>query len=49
MLIQVFTEMIIWFFTALTAFVENGGYLGMALLLFPFLRKVCYLFKQLTN
>lgn len=49
MLYDVFTNVIFWFALALESFLYYGGYLGLALLCFPILRKVCYIFKQLTN
>lgn len=49
MLADVFIEMFDWFYLVLTTLIQKGGYIGMAIVLFPFLRKVCSLFKQLTN
>lgn len=49
MIAEVFEKLMIWFTITIVEFVESGGYLGMAVLLFPLMRKVCYLFKQLTN
>ena len=46
---EVFSTVLTWFYAVVQTFLDYGGYLGFALLLFPLLRKVCYLFKQFTN
>lgn len=49
MIVSVFSHLLDWFYLTVETLYAYGGYLGMAVICFPILRKICYLFKQFTN